>query len=67
MRASIIGVALLVTNVLGVSPGAYVTGLIGDTSSLTQGLIVSIGVSIASAIPFALAARRVDQAAVSRP
>lgn len=67
VRASIIGVALLVTNVLGVSPGAYVTGLIGDTSSLTQGLIVSIGVSIASAIPFALAARRVDQAAVSRP
>ena len=63
VRASIIGVALLVTNVLGVSPGAYITGLIGDATSLTQGLIVSIGVSVASAIPFALAARRMDRAA----
>ena len=63
VRASIVGVALLVTNVLGVSPGAYITGLIGDSASLTQGLLVGVGVSIASAVPFALAARRMDQAA----
>lgn len=61
VRASIIGVALLVTNVLGVSPGAYITGAIGDASSLTRGLIVSTGVCFASAIPFALAARRMDR------
>ncbi len=63
VRASIVGVALLVTNVFGVSPGAYITGLIGDRSSLTNGLLISIGVSIASAVPLALAARRMDRAA----
>lgn len=62
VRASIIGVALLVTNVVGVSPGAYITGLLGDTRSLTFGLIVSVGVSVASAIPLAMAARMMDRA-----
>jgi predicted MFS family arabinose efflux permease len=41
-RASVIGFALLVANVLGVASGAYVTGLVGDRAGLTVGLLWSL-------------------------
>lgn len=42
-RATVIGFGLLVVNVLGVATGPWVTGLIADRTSLTTGLLVSLG------------------------
>ncbi len=42
MRATVLGVALLVTNLLGVSLGPYLTGLVGDHASLHTGLTWSL-------------------------
>ena len=41
-RAAFLGLALLVANVVGVSSGPYVTGLVGDRVSLTAGLSWSL-------------------------
>ena len=41
-RAAVIGFSLLVVNVVGVSSGPYVTGLVGDRASLTAGLTWSL-------------------------
>ena len=57
VRAGLLGVALLVLNLAGIGPGALVTGALGDESSLSLGLLVSVGVALAGAIPFALGAR----------
>lgn len=57
-RSSAVALTLLVTNLLGVGPGPWITGLIGDRVSLTAGLLLSIGVSVCGVAPFALAARR---------
>jgi predicted MFS family arabinose efflux permease len=42
MRATVLGIALLVLNLVGLSSGPYVTGLIGDRASLTSGLTWSL-------------------------
>jgi predicted MFS family arabinose efflux permease len=42
MRATVLGIALLVLNLIGLSSGPYVTGLIGDHSSLEAGLTWSL-------------------------
>jgi MFS family permease len=42
MRATVLGIALLVTNLVGLSSGPYVTGLIGDRAGLTTGLAWSL-------------------------
>ena len=57
-RSTTVAFALLVMNVAGVGPGPLVTGLIGDSSSLTRGLLLSVAVVLAASLPFALAARR---------
>ena len=49
-RASVIGFALLVVNVLGVASGAWVTGLIGDRASLTAGLTWSLPPAVAGLV-----------------
>jgi len=41
-RATVVGFALLVVNLLGVATGPYVTGLVGDRVSLTAGLSWSL-------------------------
>jgi len=41
-RATVVGFALLTTNLLGVATGPYVTGLVGDRASLTAGLSWSL-------------------------
>jgi predicted MFS family arabinose efflux permease len=41
-RATVVGFALLATNLLGVATGPYVTGLVGDRVSLTAGLTWSL-------------------------
>lgn len=56
-RASAVAVAILVMNLAGVGPGPWITGLIGDAASLTQGLILSVAVSATAVVPFAVAAR----------
>jgi hypothetical protein len=42
LRASVLGVGLLVVNLVGVASGAYLTGLVGDRASLTAGLTWSL-------------------------
>jgi len=56
-RASSVALGLLAVNLLGVGPGPFVTGLIGDARSLTFGLAASAGVVLLAVVPFALAAR----------
>jgi MFS family permease len=55
-RSTVVGVALLVMNLGGVGPGPYVTGVLGDRSSLTVGLLSSLGVGLLAVVPFALGA-----------
>ena len=57
IRSSTVAFGLLVMNLLGVGPGPWVTGMIGDRVSLTMGLLSSIGVSTLSIVAFAAAAR----------
>jgi hypothetical protein len=59
-----VAVGLLALNLLGVGPGPWITGLIGDRYSLTAGLLSSLGVVLLSVVPFslgALAQRRAAQ------
>lgn len=57
-RASVIGLALMVVNVLGVALGPWITGIIGDHASLTRGLLVSVGVGGLGLLLVLLASRR---------
>ncbi len=61
-RSTALALTLLVTNLLGVGPGPWITGLIGDRFSLTAGLLVSVGVSVLGCVPLAIAARRAARA-----
>jgi MFS family permease len=56
-RATVLGFGLLVTNLLGVATGPWVTGLIGDRASLTAGLLVSVGVGCLAVAPLLWVAR----------
>ena len=58
-RATVIGFALVAVNLLGVATGPWVTGIIGDRASLTQGLVASLGVGAAGLLPLLAAARLV--------
>ncbi|MFB3853389.1 MAG: MFS transporter [Vicinamibacterales bacterium] len=58
LRSSGVAFGLLVVNMVGVGPGPWVTGMIGDRWSLTLGLLLSLGVSLLAVVPFSLAARR---------
>ncbi len=66
-RSTTVAFALLVMNVAGVGPGPLVTGLIGDSSNLTRGLLLSVGVVLAAVVPFALATRRAAHGRVVEP
>lgn len=67
VRSSAVAFGLLVMNLLGVGPGPWITGVIGDRVSLTVGLLSSIGVSTLSVLAFAAAARRSpDRAGAAR-
>jgi MFS family permease len=57
IRSSAVAFGLLVMNLLGVGPGPWITGMIGDRVSLTMGLLSSVGVSTLSIVAFAAAAR----------
>jgi len=57
IRSSAVAFGLLVMNLLGVGPGPWITGAIGDRVSLTMGLLSSVGVSTLSIMAFAGAAR----------
>jgi MFS family permease len=61
IRSTTVAFGLLVLNLLGVGPGPWITGLIGDVSSLTRGLVVAAGVELAAVVPLALAARRLER------
>jgi MFS family permease len=57
VRSSAVAFGLLVMNMLGVGPGPWITGLIGDQASLSLGLLISVGVTLTAVVPFAAAAR----------
>lgn len=61
-RATVIGSALLVVNLLGVATGPWVTGLIADRTSLTTGLVASLGAMAAGLFLVLLAAVAVRRA-----
>ncbi len=56
-RSTMVALALLVLNLLGVGPGPLITGMIGDSRNLTYGLLASVIITSLAVIPFALAAR----------
>jgi len=56
-RATMVAVALLAVNLLGVGPGPLVTGILGDRYGLTAGLLASVGVAALAIVPLAIAAR----------
>lgn len=56
-RSTMVAFALLVLNLLGVGPGPLVTGMIGDRRNLTEGLLISVVITLIAVVPFALAAR----------
>jgi MFS family permease len=58
IRATAIAFAILCLNLLGLGPGALVTGWLGDTRSLTYGLMTSAAVALLATPPFLLAALR---------
>ena len=43
-RATVIGFSLMAVNLVGVGPGPWVTGAIGDRAGLTTGLLASVAV-----------------------
>lgn len=58
IRSTTIAFGLLALNVLGVGPGSWLAGRLGDRLDLTTGLLLGLAVATASAAPFALAARQ---------
>jgi MFS family permease len=56
VRATVLGFGLLATNLLGVAPGPFVAGLIGDRIDLTTALLVALGVGASAALPLLAAA-----------
>ncbi len=58
LRATVVGLGLLVVNLFGVATGPWITGLIGDRASLTSGLLVSVAVGAAGLATLALAGAR---------
>ena len=61
MRRPLLAFALLALNLLGVGPGPWITGMIGDHRTLTEGLLASVGVGALSALPLSMAARRLSR------
>jgi MFS family permease len=57
IRSTGVAFGLLGLNLLGVGPGPWITGLIGDAWSLTRGLLVAQAVVFSAIVPFILAAR----------
>lgn len=57
VRSSAVAVGLLVINMLGVGPGPWITGLVGDRIGLTAGLVASVVVSLTAVALFGAAAR----------
>lgn len=56
-RSTMVAFALLTLNLLGVGPGPLITGMIGDRRNLTDGLLISVIITVVAFIPFAMAAR----------
>ena len=56
-RSTLVAFTLLVINIAGVGPGSLVTGWVGDRASLTAGLLISVAVSVAGTLLFAVVAR----------
>jgi MFS transporter, Spinster family, sphingosine-1-phosphate transporter len=66
LRATVLGFGLLAINLLGVAPGPFVAGLIGDRVDLTTGLLVGLVVGACAAFPL-LAAAWLEARAAAAP
>ena len=66
-RSTMIAFGMLVINLLGVGPGPLVTGMIGDSRSLTLGLLSSQAVVSLAIVAFAVAARSARPGATAEP
>ena len=67
-RATVIGFALMVVNLVGVGAGSWVTGAIGDRAGLTTGLLWSVAVGAVGLALVGLAgARRRTPRTPTRP
>lgn len=64
-RATVIGFGLLVLNLLGVATGPWVTGVIADRTSLTTGLLASVGGMAAGLLLIVYVALRLRSAPAS--
>jgi MFS family permease len=62
-RATVIGATLLVVNLLGVATGAWITGRIGDRTSLTRGLLIGVAVGAVGLLLVLAASRQREPAA----
>jgi len=62
-RGTVIGFGLLAVNLLGVAPGPWVTGILGDRFSLTRGLFASLAVGACGLLVLVAAARKEEAAA----
>jgi MFS transporter, Spinster family, sphingosine-1-phosphate transporter len=67
LRASVVGFGLLVTNLIGVALGPWVTGLVGDRLGLGHGLLLSVAAGVLGVLLLIAADRKLSDATVLSP
>jgi predicted MFS family arabinose efflux permease len=67
-RALVVAAAMVAVNLLGIGPGAWLAGAVGDARSLTAGLLTASAVGWLAVVPYLLSARRypADRAQAAR-
>jgi MFS family permease len=62
IRALAVSAVLLCVNVLGIGPGSWLAGALGDARSLTAGLLAASAIGLLAVVPYLWAARAVARA-----
>ena len=57
VRAATVATVMAVVNLVGIGPGAWMAGAIGDARSLTVGLLAATALGFLAVVPYGLAAR----------
>jgi MFS family permease len=57
IRALAVSLVLLLVNLLGIGPGSWLAGALGDARSLSAGLVAASAIGLLAVVPYALAAR----------
>jgi MFS family permease len=58
IRALTVATAMALINLVGIGPGAWAAGAIGDARSLTSGLLTATLLGLLAVVPYVLASRR---------